>query len=67
MDNYMDLYKHMTNMTIMQWNEFIHESSRIYTNFMTNMLSNWKQYQEITNMMFMKEIQKTINNTIIYS
>jgi hypothetical protein len=50
----------MTNMVSIEWFNFISESSRTYTNFMSNMINNWTQLQEITNIMFMKEIQKTI-------
>jgi hypothetical protein len=47
-------------MASIEWFNFISESSRTYTNFMSNMINNWTQLQEITNMMFIKEIQKTI-------
>lgn len=63
---YTELYKQMTISTIVQWHEFIRDSSKAYTNFITNTLNGWKQYQEMTDVIFIKEMEKTLNNTTIY-
>jgi hypothetical protein len=65
-DPYTEVCKQMTVSTIVQWHQFIHESSKAYMNFITNVLDGWKRYQDVTNVMLIKETQKTLNNTTLY-
>lgn len=53
----------MTTITIIEWFNLIQDSNKLYTDFISNMFNNWRHFQDINNMMFIKEMQKTLKET----
>lgn len=61
--DYIKFYERMTTITIIEWFNLIQDSNKLYTDFISNMFNNWRHFQDINNMMFIKEMQKTLKET----
>ena len=60
---YSELYKHMNKMYMMTWTQFITQSTDNYLNFIEGLLINYKQLSQMSNIIFMREVQKSLKET----
>lgn len=58
LESYTHMYRTMIISNMMEWNDLC----RNYTNFVNNAFTNWRQLMELTNLIFMKDIQKNIKS-----
>ena len=53
----------MNMMNMMSWTQFITQSTDNYLNFIEGLLINYKQLSQMSNIIFMREVQKSLKET----
>ena len=48
---------------MMTWTQFITQSTDNYLNFIEGLLINYKQLSQMSNIIFMREVQKSLKET----